>query len=155
MTYTDFRLLIAFVLAAIAALQCAKPQQPPLSAAEHALFRSLEKACHCPVERELDPHATLDSNEYGEGWYFISLDSLPCDVLSKDDSLERDSRRILYKLHKNILNHEFNFKYKDATIAYGCAFDKDHYSRKYFTYPKKDLDSLSADFLQTSIRPQR
>jgi len=93
---------------------CKGPAQPELTKAEVQYFNYLKKNCDCAVKRSISYGLLMGLDD--EGGYMLILDSLPCNLLSKD--LQPYAYRVSKYLYCYILNRDK--KYNKITIEYAC-----------------------------------
>ena len=118
---------------------CKLPEQPELTPLESAFISKLEEKCKCKVIREVNPHATLDSKDYEEGWYLIKFSNLPCGVLNNRDSLKQAALVYSRLLHNKILIG-FGYKYDEVVIVYGCSTGENSNKSINFKFRKGELE---------------
>ena len=116
---------------------CAKPKQPPLTDNEQQYFSDLRHEFHCGVGREVDPRKSVKSGE--KGYYLMYLDSIPCDILTRTDSLKHISLVIANKLHKDVLGKEFKYPYKELMVIFICNTGPGSDKRKSFSFDPNEL----------------
>ncbi|MDJ1485882.1 hypothetical protein QNI16_35705 [Cytophagaceae bacterium YF14B1] len=126
----------------------ANPEQPPLTTLEKAYFSQMAQQCCCSVVRSVNPRdndiffsKAEKSDLFSKGSYIIEMDRLHVGVLDKKDSLQKASRQIAKKLHKQVLGKAFAYSYDEITVIYTYRYNEASMSHAVFTYLNKELET--------------
>jgi hypothetical protein len=77
----------------------ALPKQPSLTDKESKYFNELSKSYNCKVSCDVNPRAKkVKPDNYEEGWYLISLDNLPYELIKEKNNLKIEGFKIWYNV---------------------------------------------------------
>ena len=138
---------VALIFIIFITVSCSSlPKQPKITSSEAKYFSDLMVQCNCVVTREVNPHVKKTSSEesnYYNGWYLLKLDNISCIHLQKPDSLRIVGLEYAKKIHKQVLNDDFNYAYNQINVIFNCHKSLNQSISKDFEYTLNELKGLT------------
>lgn len=117
------------------------PEQPLLTLKEQKYFETLKTKYRCVVKREVNPKMAITGTKpIAEGWYAITLDSLPESLTQHNDSLISISKNVATQLHTQVLHKSLGYGYKKISVVFRCSTGTSVIKTKGFDYDVAELE---------------